>query len=148
MNHQIAGHCHCRSVRVILETAQSAQALPLRACQCSFCRTRGAITTADPAGHLFVEAAPGSLNTYRFGLQITDFLLCDECGTYVAATMQIDGRPMAVVNVRGTQPHERRPGIERIEHRPDVLRALHADPEREERRCFLLVEPDREQVPT
>jgi hypothetical protein len=101
MTQQIAGHCHCGAIRVILEPSKPLGELPLRACQCSFCRTRGALTTADPAGHLFVEAAPGSINRYRFGLRITDFLLCEECGTYVAATMDLDGEPMAVLNVRG-----------------------------------------------
>jgi hypothetical protein len=101
MTQQIAGHCHCEAIRVILEPSKPLGELPLRACQCSFCRTRGALTTADPAGHLFVEAAPGSINRYQFGLKITDFLLCEECGTYVAATMDLDGQPMGVLNVRG-----------------------------------------------
>ena len=103
MSAQLAGHCHCRAVRVILEPSRPAAELPLRACQCSFCRTRCALTTSDPDGHLFVEAAPGALNCYRFGLQVTDFLLCAECGTYVAAFSEIDGRTMGVVNVRGVE---------------------------------------------
>ena len=101
MTHQLAGHCHCGSVRVILETEKPPAELPLRACQCSFCRTRGALTTSDPAGHLFVEAAPGAVNRYRFGLRITDFILCEECGTYVAALSDIGGQTMGVVNVLG-----------------------------------------------
>ena len=103
MTHQLAGHCHCGAVRVILETEKAAADLPLRACQCSFCRTRGALTTSDPDGHLFVEAAPGSVNRYRFGLRVTDFLLCAECGTYVAAVSEIDGAVMGIVNVLGAQ---------------------------------------------
>ena len=101
MTHQFAGHCHCGAVRVILETEKAAAELPLRACQCSFCRTRGALTTSDPDGHLFVEAAPGSVNRYRFGLKITDFLICTECGTYMAAVSDIGGATMGVVNVLG-----------------------------------------------
>jgi hypothetical protein len=87
---------------VILETAKAAADLPLRACQCSFCRTRGALTTSDPDGHLFVEAAPGAVNRYQFGLRITDFLLCAECGTYVAAVSEIEGVTFGVVNVLGS----------------------------------------------
>ncbi|HEY8570823.1 aldehyde-activating protein [Phenylobacterium sp.] len=101
MSHQLAGHCHCGAVRAILDTPRAAADLPLRACQCSFCRTRGALTTSDPEGHLHIEAAPGSVNRYRFGLRVTDFLLCAECGAYVAAVSEIEGALMGVLNVRG-----------------------------------------------
>jgi hypothetical protein len=101
MTTQLAGHCHCGAIRVILKPAAPVDELPLRACQCSFCRTRGALTTSDPGGHLFVEAAPGSINHYRFGLRVTDFLLCEECGTYVAAISETEGGLMGVLNVRG-----------------------------------------------
>ena len=101
MTHQLAGHCHCGAIRVILETEKPAAELPLRACQCSFCRTRGALTTSDPDGHLFVEAAPGAIERYRFGLRITDFLICAECGTYMDAVGDIEGATMGVVNVLG-----------------------------------------------
>jgi hypothetical protein len=97
----LAGHCHCGAIRVILEPGKAVADLPLRACQCSFCRTRGALTTSDPSAHLFVEAAPGSINRYRFGLRITDFLLCAECGTYVAAISETEAGPKGVVNVTG-----------------------------------------------
>ena len=98
----LAGHCHCGAIRVTLEPHIAAADLPLRACQCSFCRTRGALTTSDPQGHLFIEAAPGAINRYQFGLKITDFLLCAECGTYVAAVSEIEGATLGVVNVLGT----------------------------------------------
>jgi hypothetical protein len=101
MSTQLAGHCHCGAIRVILEPGKPVAELPLRACQCGFCRTRGALTTSDPGAHLFVEAAPGSINRYRFGLQITDFLLCEECGTYVAAVSETHDGLKGVVNVRG-----------------------------------------------
>ena len=101
MTHQLAGHCHCGAIRVVLEPHLATEALPLRACQCSFCRTRGALTTSDPSGHLFIEAAPGTINRYQFGLRVTDFLLCAECGTYVAAVSEIDGATLGVVNVLG-----------------------------------------------
>ena len=101
--HQFAGHCHCGALRVILETDKSAAELPLRACQCAFCKSRGALTTSDPRAHLFIEAAPGSVNHYRFGHRVTDFLLCEECGAYVAAVCETANGLMGVVNVRGAQ---------------------------------------------
>lgn len=95
----LLGGCHCENLRVELETSVDPRALPLRACQCSFCVRHGAISTADPAGRLRIEVAHSErLHRYRFGLKITDFLLCRECGVYVAATMQAAGGLLGVLN--------------------------------------------------
>ena len=98
---ELTGHCHCGAIRVDLTTELALEELPLRACQCSFCRRHGSLTTSDPKGRLHIEAAPGAASRYRFGLGVTDFLLCAECGVYVAATMRVEGGLTAVVNVRG-----------------------------------------------
>ena len=60
-------------------------------CACSFCRRHGARTSGDPAGSVEFRAEPGSLSRYRFGLGITDYLLCAKCGTYVGAVMPDEG---------------------------------------------------------
>lgn len=100
MTTTLRGGCHCRSIEVAFETALDPTALPLRACQCSFCRRHGGITTSDPAGRLVVEVRePEHLQRYRFALGITDFLICRTCGVYVAAVMQAAGRPLGVLNV-------------------------------------------------
>ena len=96
---QLAGHCHCGAIRVILQSP--AAELPLRACQCGFCRRHGAETTSDPQGRLHIEAAPGAVNRYRFGQKRSDFLLCAECSAYVAATTETDLGLLAVLNIRG-----------------------------------------------
>jgi hypothetical protein len=114
VTHQLAGHCHCGAIRVVLDTPHAAGELPLRACQCSFCRRRRALTTSDPDGHLHIEAAPGSVNRYRFGLKSSDFLICEECGTYVAAVTDTDGGLLGVLNVRGVDL----PGFEGREAQP------------------------------
>jgi len=122
----LTGGCHCGTIKIILETALDPRALPLRACQCSFCRRHGGITTSDPAGRLVVEVRQADqLQRYRFALGITDFLICRTCGVYVAATMQEEGRGLAVVNVnalderdpfaRPTTPMEY--GAEKVEDR-------------------------------
>jgi hypothetical protein len=97
----LAGHCHCGSIHVILEPGRPTADLPLRACQCGFCRRHGAATTSDPGSRLHIEAAPGSLNRYRFGRRVVDALLCDECGVYVASTIEADGQRFATLNIAG-----------------------------------------------
>ena len=54
---------------------------------------------ADPAGHLTILAPEGGLRRYRFGLGITDFLLCATCGVYVAPVIAHEGQHYASLNV-------------------------------------------------
>ena len=48
----LQGSCHCGNLQVDFETEVALAALPLRACQCSFCRKLGVRATSDPAGRL------------------------------------------------------------------------------------------------
>jgi hypothetical protein len=99
MTTTLRGGCHCGAIRVALETVLDPRALPLRACQCSFCVRHGGVTTSDPAGLLVVAVRqPEQLQRYRFALGITDFLVCRTCGVYVAAVMETDGRVLGVLN--------------------------------------------------
>jgi hypothetical protein len=93
------GQCHCGQIEVSFETAIPVDKLEVRACQCSFCRRHGAKTVTDPNGHLTISAPQGALSRYRFGLKITDYLLCKNCGVYVAAVMDDGGREIATLNV-------------------------------------------------
>ncbi len=93
------GGCHCGNLRFTLDTALALAALPLRACQCSFCRLHGARSTSDPAGRITFEARDASkVVRYRFGLRTADFLICANCGIYVGAVMRDGAAQFAIVN--------------------------------------------------
>jgi len=77
------GSCHCGAVRF---TFASDAALAVRECQCSFCRKHGSRNVSDPDGAIEIVSTL-ALTRYRFGLSITDFLICPRCGCYVAAAM-------------------------------------------------------------
>jgi hypothetical protein len=95
------GLCHCRAVGFRYFTSLPPESWTLRACQCTFCRSHGALATSDPGGFLeFVAPVLTELQRYRFGRKITDFLLCRNCGAYVGATMESRGRSFGIVNVR------------------------------------------------
>ena len=96
------GSCHCGAVHVQLEPGKALAELPLRACQCEFCRRQGGRTTSHPDSRLHITAAPGSLHRYRFGRRQVDFLICRECACYIAAMIEDDGRAYATLNVVGT----------------------------------------------
>lgn len=99
------GGCHCGALRVTFETSREPAALQRRACQCSFCRSHGAVTISDADGAMRIDAKAGALVRYRFGLKTADFLLCAQCGVYVGAIYLEDDEGWAIVNVNAL--HER-----------------------------------------
>ncbi len=94
------GHCHCGNIEVTFETRRDAAALPLRACACGFCRRHGMRAVSDPGGQAAIAIRDaGSVNRYRFGLKTADFLICANCGVYVAAILSDGDADWATLNV-------------------------------------------------
>lgn len=94
-----AGGCHCGDLRYVLETELALEQLPLRACQCSFCRRHGALSTSDPKGRVRFEFKDErNLIRYRFGHKTADFLICARCGSYIGAMLTDGGQSWAIVN--------------------------------------------------
>ncbi len=95
------GRCHCGAIGYSFATERPPAQWPVRACQCTFCRVHGAQTTSDPEGSVRFHATHAqALRTYRFGLRVTDFLLCGHCGVYIGATMKVGNTLLATVNIR------------------------------------------------
>jgi hypothetical protein len=93
------GACHCGALLVSYHTALPPSAWPMRACQCSFCRRHGALSTSDPAGLIAYKCSdPLLLQRYRFGNHCTDFLICRACGVYVGAQMSSEGERFGILN--------------------------------------------------
>jgi hypothetical protein len=86
--HELRGGCHCGNISVIYNTGISPEEARPRACQCAFCRKHNTAAISDPDGDLTITVSEGDrLSRYRFGLKAADFLVCKECGVYVAAFM-------------------------------------------------------------
>jgi hypothetical protein len=99
------GRCHCGAIGYTYDTELAPAAWSLRECQCAFCRAHGARTTADPKGTVqFHAQGMERLRRYRFAHRITDFLLCADCGVYIGATTEVEGRLLATVNVNALRP--------------------------------------------
>jgi len=96
--------CHCGAVTATFATEAVPASLEVRSCACGFCRRHGAMTVSDPAGTLEVGAIGGRGLRYRFGLGITDFVVCAACGCYVAALMDDSDGTWGIVNVRMMEP--------------------------------------------
>jgi hypothetical protein len=94
------GSCHCGNLRIALMLSIAPQDCELRACQCSFCRSHGARTAADPKGSLEVDVRDrAKLNRYCFGLETADYLICAVCGVYVAAVSVTPAGKRATINI-------------------------------------------------
>ncbi|MGC1457797.1 MAG: hypothetical protein WA825_05935 [Steroidobacteraceae bacterium] len=68
---------------------------------CSFCRRHGVVGTSDPAGNLSIDIEdPSKVRYYRFAHRTADFLICGECGVFVAAITDTAQGKRAVINAR------------------------------------------------
>jgi hypothetical protein len=98
--HVFEGRCHCGAIGFIFRTSQSPAQWTVRACQCSFCRGHGARTVSDPNGSVAFRITQASkLTRYRFGMRSSDFLICRECGVYVAALLTSPNGQFATLNI-------------------------------------------------
>lgn len=93
------GSCHCSAIAITLTSDKKPEEMRVGRCGCSFCRRHGARTMGDPTGSVEFRSAPNALSRYRFGLGITDYLLCARCGTYVGAVMPEAEGTIGIVNV-------------------------------------------------
>ncbi len=91
------GACHCGVVSAEYETNEPVR---LRADGCGFCSSRGVKSASDPEGRLALNASK-RLTRYRFGHKTADFLICPDCGTYVATHMDGPRGAIGVINVVG-----------------------------------------------
>jgi hypothetical protein len=89
----------------MFEASAGLDRLGLRADQCSFCRVHRNRTTSDPRGimRIFVRE-PYALSRYRFGLGITDFLICARCGVFIGALMEEGDKAWFTVNANAFRP--------------------------------------------
>jgi hypothetical protein len=96
----IEGSCHCGNISYRLDWAGDPDAIPARACACTFCRKHGNVWTAHAGSSLQLSLRDAALvSRYRFGTGTAVFHVCARCGAVPAATSEIDGRLYAVVNV-------------------------------------------------
>jgi hypothetical protein len=97
--------CHCGVLTARYRTAVAPEDWSVRACQCSFCRSHGALATSDPKGSLEFRSHDLALvQRYRFGGRTADFLVCRECGIYVGVQMTSDKGRFGVLNVLTLRP--------------------------------------------
>ena len=101
-----SGQCHCGKVKATFETQKTPQELGVRTCQCAFCRAHGAVNISDPEGVTTIEGAADDVNRYTFALRTADFIMCKNCGVYIAAVMGEGDRIVSTLNIAGLRINE------------------------------------------
>ena len=95
----IAGGCHCKNIRFVLEWEPDPIEIVARACTCGFCVKHGNVWTSKPDAQLDITIRhPSSATQYEFGTKTAQFHVCTKCGVVPAVTCSIDGKRYAVVN--------------------------------------------------
>jgi hypothetical protein len=98
------GRCWCGALTLSLTSRKSPRALPLRACNCSFCRKHGARNTSDPDGRVAIRVRDRrKLSRFDFRSAAGGRLICSHCGCYIAIAYRIEGRWYASVNVNALE---------------------------------------------
>ena len=93
------GRCHCGRIKVEFTTDRDPHSMVPREDGCGFCQRHRAMVVTDPEGSLCIHLPADPLGPYRFGLNITDFHICDRCGVWVAATWRDGDDLRGVINV-------------------------------------------------
>jgi hypothetical protein len=103
--HRFEGGCHCGALTFVFEASAGLDVIGLRADQCTFCLAHRNRTTSDPKGVMrIVVREPAALSRYRFGLGITDFLICARCGVFIGALMEEGDKAWFTVNANAFRP--------------------------------------------
>lgn len=71
-----SGSCHCGAVRFEVE----AEIDHVRACDCSICRRRGALTFRVPETALRLLTPRENMTVYRWGSETAEDYFCKTCG--------------------------------------------------------------------
>ena len=101
MTRKYRAKCHCGNIRLEFDSELAPEALSLRACGCSFCRSHGSRTTTDPKGRVRIEVSdPEALSRYSFALATAEFYICRNCGAYMGAFFDDGDKSYATLNTR------------------------------------------------
>ena len=91
------GGCHCGAIGLTFSSRKDPADLPVRECQCGFCRKHGTRAITDPEGQVTLRLnEPDRINRYTFGLMTAEYFICSRCGVYVAAVTRGDSPQTAI----------------------------------------------------
>lgn len=100
MTHVLEGGCHCGAIRYRYHSPIGIEAMPVRACGCSFCKRIRGRYTSHPEGRLEATlVAEDAVSRYQFGTISADLMVCKRCGGMPFVVSTIEDRMYAVLNI-------------------------------------------------
>ncbi len=98
----VSGSCHCGNVAFEVAVENKISEYSSRVCDCEFCSKHGAAYLSDNNGKLTVTAnSQSSINKYKQGSGIADFLLCTNCGVLIGVIYEEHGSVYGAINTKG-----------------------------------------------
>lgn len=93
----LTGGCQCRNIELRWQCVDLS--LVPRACQCAYCRSKGASYVSKSGTRVTVSIRNPNLHTtVRHGSEQADFHECIHCGELVLVTSEIDGETYGALN--------------------------------------------------
>ncbi|MFT4615454.1 MAG: hypothetical protein ACI9NT_002608 [Bacteroidia bacterium] len=93
----LRGHCPCRNFELVWQTVDLS--LVPRACQCEYCRGKGAAYVSKSGSAFTVQIhQPEMHNVVRHGSGTAMFHECGGCGAVVFVTAEIEGLTYGALN--------------------------------------------------
>ncbi len=94
--------CNCKNLRFNFKTYLKPKDWLVRTCSCSFClKYPHHVYCSDNNGSVeFYIKNISELRIYQHGTKTADFLICNNCHSYMGAVMQSDKGLFAVINIQ------------------------------------------------
>ena len=78
----VTGKCHCGAVEFEVDFENGFDGIPVRRCNCSLCRRKGAVMSSVDRRYLRVTKGEENLSLYQWNTRIAEHYFCRTCGIY------------------------------------------------------------------
>lgn len=101
MRNELIGGCFCNNITFVIGLTQPSSHYNPRECDCDFCQKHGAAALSDKDGTLNLKIKDlQKVNMFRQGSKAAEFLICKECGVFVAVCFDDNGKMYGAINSR------------------------------------------------
>ena len=93
------GSCHCRSIRLKLDTARPLADIPVRLGSDPLSRRHALRLATDPDASFEIRGDLRAVQRYAFAQKLVDFVVCRVCGTCVGVMAKVGDKTIGAPSV-------------------------------------------------